>query len=1817
MVAMLKIWNKAALVFAFILLATLPSLAEGFTLSLGADFAGGDYRTVKNTDLGNCQTLCSKDAQCKAFTFNTKAKWCFLKSSSDIAMPFATAVGGSVATSTLTVAKEMAPVPNFMDSSFVTSAHEFANSIKTATPPENKDVVLINQDIQTLTAALNFQASADQLKSLIALGDDSYEAWRNLAYAINALPPTDPNQVTTLNQNSLSAAYSAYERASDANQKGEALALVANGLIRNGSTRPAIDALRLATATNSSPALRIALEDAKLKYGFRVLDYKVNADVTDPQVCVQFSEELKKGRVDYLPFVTVEGAAPAAVTANGVELCVDGVKRGQRAAITIRDGLPSEIGEKTLKPITLSVFIRDRGPTVRFTGTKYVLPSAGRHGVPLVSINAPEIAVDVLHIPARGLAEFVKGSQFLSQLSDYDVSKIGNDSGLKIWSGTLQTDVLNNEEVTTNFPLDDVLKNREPGVYVMSAKPASIGNSGDTNPVTQWLLVSDLGITTLSNENSLSVFVRSLNSAQAVANTDVELIARDNSVLGKAKTNALGLASFDGGLMRGTGGNAPAIVTVANGQNDFGFIDITRGAYDLSDRGVGGRTAPGPIDIFMYPERDIYRPGHTVHLTAIARDDHAIAIAALPLTLIVSRPDGLEYQRYPVSDKGQGGYTLDIPLKSTAMRGMWTVSAYTDPKQASISSTQFRVDDFIPDRIEFDLTSEAKSVSLTGLTEAKVDARFLYGAPGSDLKIEGDITLRATSAITEYPDFHFGLAEKNIASGRTELTELGVTDADGKATISFQPTDVPQTAQPLEATLNVRVVEGSGRAIEQHLTLPAALSSGLIGIKPSSADFADGDVGQFEVIAINTEKSRIESGPLSWQLLKVRDEFQWYQKDGSWQYESTEYTDRVANGKISASLDKPGLIESKLDWGHYRVLVESDDPKGAAASYDFYAGGYVPQVSADTPDILQIALDKDKYKVGDTAIVKITPRFAGTALVNVVGLKLIETKASDITAAGGEISFKVTDDWTPGTYITATLFKPAEGDVKMPGRAIGIMPVVKDEQDRTLTVKLEPPKQILPNGPLTVPVSVLGAKAGDEVDFTLAAVDVGVLNVTGYQPPDAAGWFYGQRSLSMELRDIYGQLINGALGKTGQIRVGGGDEADIAGGKNGNPTSTEVVSLYSGIVKTDANGQAQVKFDVPQFNGTLRLMAVAWSKSAVGNATTDVIVREPVVISEGMPKILAPGDKTRIRFDIENTDGPNGDYKLALVTSSGLSITNSTVNLNLVHGKRVAKSFELNATEAGLQTIDVSLTHGNDLKIMRHLAILVRVGEPATTTRQVVSLAPGQSTDLTAGMLAGKIAGTGAVSVSITRSGALDVPGILQMLDRYPYGCAEQTSSRALPLIYFEEVAAQAGLEGDKAIKERVQDAITRVLANQSSNGSFGLWDSNSSNDLWLDAYVTDFLTRAKEKNYDVPQKAFDLALANLQNVIGYTQNVEEKPSDIAYALYDLARNKKASIGDLRYYAETKLESFPSPLAKAQLGAALAFNGDKARATATLDAAYQSLKKRKEEDWLRLDYGSNLRDAAALLALTVESDPSSPLVAKLTGAVTRFQASARWTSTQENAWMLLAAHALQTAADAPKISIGDKSFEGDYVKTFKTADLAAPVHITNNSNRPIDAVISTGGVPAQPEPQAPNGFTIERGYFNFDGTAADLSKTKQGDRLVVTLKVKQLNVWPSKVMVTDLLPSGLEIDNPSLVSSASAAAFEWLPEATSNAYLEFRDDRFAAAMTREKDDTSEMNFAYVVRAVTPGQFILPPALVEDMYRPFLNAKTESGKLEVK
>ena len=348
--------------------------------------------------------------------------------------------------------------------------------------------------------------------------------------------------------------------------------------------------------------------------------------------------------------------------------------------------MPSAIpDEKLLKSADYEVYVRDRAPSVRFTGKNYVLPRTGQQGVPVVSVNADSLDLEVMRIGDRNLIGSVHSDDFLSQLGSYNASQIASDKGSSVWKGTMAVKSELNKDVTTAFPVLEAVGRLQPGVYVMFAKPtgstrtaSSSDSDGDyddgTTRATQWFVVSDLGLTSFSGPDGVHVLVRSLADVSPVANAELRLIARNNEVLATVRSDRDGYARFDAALGKGQGGNAPGLVTASVGE-DYGFLDLKQTAFDLSDRGVKGRVAPAGLDAFLYTERGVYRSGETVYLTTLLRDAKGAAVSGLPLTLVVRRPDGVEYRRRQVEDQGAGGRAHSIPLISGAQTGTWRVQA--------------------------------------------------------------------------------------------------------------------------------------------------------------------------------------------------------------------------------------------------------------------------------------------------------------------------------------------------------------------------------------------------------------------------------------------------------------------------------------------------------------------------------------------------------------------------------------------------------------------------------------------------------------------------------------------------------------------------------------------------------------------------------------------------------------------------------------------------------------------------------------------------------------------------------------------------------------------------------------------------------------------------------------------------------------------------------------------------------------------------------------------------------------------------------------
>ncbi|MGE4127847.1 MAG: alpha-2-macroglobulin [Hyphomicrobiaceae bacterium] len=1702
------------------------------------------------------------------------------------------------------------------------------------------------------------RAASGNFALAVVAEPDLAPAWMGLAQALLAIAP-DPNKGSErydLPVNASAAAYIAYQRARDDTTRAAALSILGDALKRRAFWRPAIESLKASVALVADSGVQARLDALGAEHGFRMVDYRTDAEAQSPRICLQFSEALARGQVDFAKFVTVGGNDPTAVSPENKQLCIEGLKHGERYEIGLKAGLPSDIGEVLSKNVAIAVYVPDRKPSVRFTGRAYVLPSRGQQGIPLVSLNTSEIAVSIYRIGDRSLAATLQNGDVDRQLSTWDVETIQQRSGEKIYSGTLPVSDKLNAEVTTAVPVGDAVGTLKPGVYVMVAKPARNADPNAYTVATQWFVVSDLGLTAFTGADGIHVFVRSLATTAPVAGASIRLVARNNEVLATANSDDKGHVGFAAALAKGEGGLQPAILVAEKDAGaEYAFLDLTTAAFDLTDRGVKGREAPGPIDGYLYAERGVYRPGETVHLTGLARDASAKADAT-PLTLIVSRPDGVEHRRLLLPDQGLGGRSYSMALSSAAMTGTWRARLHADPSSPAIAQTAFLVEDFMPERLDMTLSPPPGALSTQEAKSVRVAGRYLYGPPAANLALEGDIVVKtAPGGLAAFPGYSFGLAEEVVNSVRAPLSNLVNTSADGTADVSVALPPIPDTAKPLEAEVLLRLREPGGRAIERSLKLPVAATRNRIGIKPLFKADQLGDektAATFDVIHIDADGTPVEAKGANWQLLRLETSWQWYSRDGSWSYEAVTFTRKIASGTVDIPVAAPARIEASVGYGRYRLEVTTSGTQSAASSVAFNAGWYASADNPDSPEALDVALDKASYSAGETAKLRIATKYAGKALVAVLGSGLHTMQEIDVPKGGTEVSIPVAADWGAGAYVTALMYRPMDEQLKrMPGRSLGIAWLGLDQKSRTLTVSLDAPQKVRSGETLTVPVTLGGLAAGEQARLTLAAVDVGVLNVTRYKSPAPETWFYAQRRLGTEIRDFYGRLIDGMRAERGTLRSGGDGEGGVE--MQGAPPVEEIVSLYSGIVTVGADGRASVSFDLPQFNGAVRLMAVAWSGDKLGSAAKDVIVRDEIALTLTSPRFMTLGDEARLSLDLHNVEGPAALYQLTVERSpaDAEAPTRERVAdkaVDLAKEQRRVERLVLKPYAVGLFAYDVRVAGPGGIDVKRRLTIDVKppAGDVRRTT--VASLAPhGGSLKLSRDLLTDLIESRTRINLSVGPDARLDVPGLLTQLDRYPYGCAEQTVSRALPLVYANAVAQRLGIGTDKELKARIEKAIEHVFGMQDSSGAFGIWGPQTA-DLWLTAYVSDFLTRAKEQGYALRTERFGAALDRLQNFVAYAQDFEKGGEDRAYALYVLARNGRAPIGELRYLADTRLDRLSSPLAKAQVGAALAMMGDKERAERAFTSAIAALDRAEPDANLataRGDYGSHLRDGAALVTLASETGTAKSAAPRLLDVIARAQAQRSYTSTQEQAWLLLAANAVAKEASEARVTLGGAPVTAPLLRPLTPAEISRDggLSVVNEGSAAIDVVVSVIGAALTPEPAISKGFVIERSYYTLDGKEVPLASATggsatlaQNDRLVVVVKVTTKEAG-GRVLLVDRLPAGLEIENPRLVQSGDLKSLPWLAGTLSPEHAEFRDDRFVAAFNlfpKRNGENGEDNgaaptsadgqnaaerigtAAYIVRAVTPGTFVHPAATVEDMYRPERHARSAAGTLTI-
>ena len=1682
--------------------------------------------------------------------------------------------------------------------------------LEKAPPQENptaRDAAL--NRARTAVAEKKWAAAVTAFEQAIQQGDRGVPTWLALSDAFERVGgPANTEKA-------LQAAYLGFQAAVEAKDNGATLARMGR-LLEEKLNRPtqALEAYKEALSQSPDiPGLGEKVFALRRAIGLQLKAVRVDTESEPAGACIDFGDELSQRRdIRFEDFVRLDPPASVVVDRRGESLCISGLEYGKSYGLELREGLPGADGLVLKKSEQQTLRVGNRKPSVMIPGKAFILPPIG-DGLPVVSVNVDDIAVKLYRINDRNLIRSINEHELMTSLAEYSAEQIADEKGELVWEGRMKVEQpRRNRQVRTAFPIGRVLDRKRPGIYVATAKPADgIPDSDSWSLATQWVIVSDIGLTTLAGRDGLHVFARSLETTQPIAGASLALMARNNEELSRAATDADGHVRFDPGLLRAKGGNAPAAVLAYGDNGDFMLLDLSTAAFDLSDRGVSGRASPGPLDAFLYTDRGVYRPGETVHVGSLLRDDGVTAVENMPMTLRVLRPNGTVFRTVVVKGETAGGSVADIVLANTAPLGTWKVEARVDPQAAPIGQLGFQVEEFVPERLAVELAAGAPLLTVAKPVDVTATSRFLYGPPAAGL--DGTAEMVIGTDPNPYPAFagyRFGLAQESFASRLTQIP-FPQTDDKGVSKVALRLPTAPDTTLPLRATVRVAVSEPGGRPTRESLSLPVRIHPFMIGIKPRADERVEEDQeAAFEVIALDQAGARVASPELKYELIEERVSYQLVSQSGSARYEVVTRDNRRKSGTVAVAADKPATIVERVGYGRYRLEI-FDAKTGVASSVRFSAGWQVSADPGDRPDRADVTVERATYAPGDTAKVAIAAPFAGEALVTVATDRVHSYRLVSVPKEGTTIEIPVTADWGAGAYVTATVFRPLVKDQPRAAvRALGLAWIGIDPASRSLAVEIGAPDRVRPRQKLAVPIRIASAAPDSQIFLTLAAVDEGILQLTDFVTPDPKAHFLGKRRLALDIRDDYGRLIEWTGSPVGTIRQGG----DAAGLGRGLPVvPTKSVALFAGPVRLDASGYALVELDLPDFNGQLRLMAVAYDKSRVGSAEAKVTVRDDVVADAILPRFLAPGDESRLTLSLHNVGGEPGAYRIALTTEGPVAVDAAgPLSETLASGERKTIPVGLRGTGAGIGRVALRATGPGGFDVSHDWQITVRPARPTDTLFTTQQLPPGGVFRADSRLLAPFVPGTAGVSLSYGTSPRIDVPGLLQALDRWAYGCLEQTTSRAFPLL--ESVSAEALRRNDQQSVDRAADvdrAIVRILDMQRYDGAFGLWGPRDE-DAWVSAYAMDFLTRAKQAGNTVPDAPYRAGLQWLRDSVDQGGGEAPELAARAYAHYVLALSDTARMAQLRYFSDAFLIDLPTPLSKGQIGAALARMGDRSRAEAAFGLALEGLARKP---WTA-DYGSTVRDGAALIVLVNEAGMMRDQIAKLIDQLPVGQNVADKTSTQEQAWMVRAAFSLQRPGSDVALTVNERrvaSADPTFIVPL-LRDLDPGLAVRNAGQGALWQGLTVYGVPAVPQPAARNGFRISRKFLNRDGTPTNLDLVKRNDVFVVLLEGEASTQLDHQALIEHALPAGWEIENARL-GAGGVGDLPWIGELTEPRAIEARDDRFVAAVDLTPD-ANKFRLAFIVRAVTPGKYELPGGHVEDMYKPGFFARQAVARITI-
>lgn len=1504
----------------------------------------------------------------------------------------------------------------------------------------------------------------------------------------------------------------------------------------------------------------------------------------------------------------------------------------QTYTLTIKKGLKSMFGRELDDNYTTVVSFTDPLPYISFAEQNAVyLSTRGERNLGVNIVNVAKVRLSVFKIFENNIQHYIRQgknweynyNEETQEYNDYNTWSFDENYGKAVFTKEIQTRSL---EKSGNISLLNVDLNElnftdsYKGLYLVRVEASDRKYIQDA----QLLSLSDLGLIVKEGSEDVMVFVNSLRDAKPLKGVKLDFISSNNQKVYTAFTDNSGVAVFKNAKQVAAGFRLSMVS--ARYENDFNFILFDKTRVETSRFDVGGkRTDNVNYDVFIYGDRDLYRPGDTAFINTIIRTPRWEVVRDIPVKIRLIAPNGREYlnQRLQLNASGAAETKFFIPRQ--AMTGTYVIELNA-ANDVLLSSRRISVEEFVPDRIK--ITAKTNKPIYQPAEAINIDllAENLYGTPAGGRRYEMELRLKRKQLTSKaLPDYSFAIETKNMPV-LASIVKQGNTDTDGKATAILQSAPYRDIGL-LEGKVFTTVFDETGRPVNRLNMIEIPTQQVYFGIRNFDTWLSTRKAINLQFAAVDRSGSIVPSAQAKIVIISYTYETVIEKAYGRYNYVSQKKEKIVLAREMNITGSGTVLPFVPVQSGEYEVRIMAPGSENYV-SRTFYAYGWsdtnYASFEVSREGEVTITADKPVYAPGEKARILFKSPFDGQLLIAVEQDNVLSYKFLELINKSASMELPVTRDHLPNIYIDATAFRKTI-DMSIPLTvAHGVASVKVEDALAKLNVLIQAPEKSRSGIKQTFTV-----KTAPDAEVTIAVVDEGILQVTDFKTPDPFDWFYQKRALGVNSFDVYAMLYPELRRSSSPA---GGEAFDLS--RRINPLTgdrVKLISKWSGIRKANSSGECSFTIDIPQFSGALRAMAVAYKGRQFGSAGKIMKVADPVIVSMSLPRFLSPGDKCTVAVSMTNTTNKGAAATIQLSASGPATIDGKSLgSANLLSGREEVVLFNVNADKGiGIATVTANV-NALGQKFTQQIEIPVRPASGLSFVTGSGSVTAGSSKSFKA---SGDFFPKGVKSLLLlSKSPVVEFAKNLDYLVLYPYGCLEQIVSSAFPQIYLDDItrlfpsAAGRNLNRQGSSGNNVQQAILKVESMQLYNGGLSLWPNGGSADWWASAYAAHFLLEARVAGYEVNQKDLDGLMQFLNQKVKeremetyfYFENGLRKSRsiprrEILYSVYVLALADKAPVSIMNYYKS--LASQLSSESRYLLASAFMLAGDVSSYRSVLPKSFGSEKVISEFGG---SYSSYLRDRSLALNALMEVDPNNPQVSELLKSISFEMKNARYYSTQETsfAMLVLGKHARKSAASDVSAEI---SADGKVIGKYENKDLQIPLDISNKSvsittkgKGDLYYYYEISGVKLIPDKtDEDNHLKVRRRFLDRNGNQYTGNSFVQNDLVVVEITAQaESGSTVENVAITDVLPACFEIENSRLVAEREMG---FMKNRSTPEYTDIRDDRISFFTTL---DGTVKTFYYTVRAVSKGTFIIGAVSADAMYNGEYHSYSGNGKVVV-